>query len=416
MKKTIGMMLSAAAMVACSDAAAPVPPDAATDPDALAELDAGPDVDNGAPSDVYPAPHPAYAQMTSLGGPVLAHPRVQPVFFSRDPHIATMTDFLSQLGASNVWTQSTSEYGVGPETMAQPIIVTDPPPAATTSNDIASWITSNISGTSPAWGAADTNTVYMLFYPSTTNVTLIYGSTSMASCTGFHGFHDQTTSPAGAVAYAVIAECPTDTQDFLTGVTSHESYEAATDPFPEVEPAWMLPDDDHLAWALVAGSEVSDMCFMGGMAKVGPYTTFSSWSNASLAAGGPPCVPPIGSEPYFNSAPVLGDDITIDLNGYPLKNKGLKAAVGESKTIELDLFSSAKTSGPWTVEADDTATLLTGAPSRFDFAFDRTSGVNGEKLHLTVTPKAALAGGGGFFAIVSVLGAERSFWYAYVQN
>jgi hypothetical protein len=51
-------------------------------------------------------------------------------------------------------------------------------------------------------------------------------------------------------------------------------------------------------------------------------------------------------------------------------------------------------------------------PPTLDFAWDRTMGVNGEKLHLTITTKAAdtLIGGAHPFVISSALGSVTQHW------
>ena len=58
-------------------------------------VDAGSDVNNGMPSDMYPAPHPAPPQVVFLQGPVLKAPKFVPVFFSGDDpmYVSALTDF-----------------------------------------------------------------------------------------------------------------------------------------------------------------------------------------------------------------------------------------------------------------------------------------------------------------------------------
>ena len=78
-----------------------------------------------------------------------------------------------------------------------------------------------------------------------------------------------------------------------------------------------------------------------------------TWSNKAAPAGHDPCVPALPGEVYFNAAPVLNDNITVDVIGQTSRCKGVKIAVGETKTIEIDLFSDAATGGPWTVAVQD---------------------------------------------------------------
>jgi hypothetical protein len=88
--------------------------------------------------------------------------------------------------------------------------------------------------------------------------------------------------------------------------------------------------------------------------------------------------------------------------------------MGQSKTIEVDLFSDSPTSGPWTVRADDILYKYYasyGVPNTLSFQWDRTQGVNGEKLHLTVTvTQASLLGGAHGFMISSTLGNRVAIW------
>jgi hypothetical protein len=88
--------------------------------------------------------------------------------------------------------------------------------------------------------------------------------------------------------------------------------------------------------------------------------------------------------------------------------------VNQSKTIEVDLYSDADTGGPWTVSAEDLLSTYYGSygfPQTLSFAWDRTQGVNGEKLHLTVTVTAgSLIGGAHAFMILSKLGTRSVVW------
>ncbi|MEO8878044.1 MAG: hypothetical protein ABI461_20805, partial [Polyangiaceae bacterium] len=64
--------------MACGSSLAAAPTSAVNDAGELAQdaaaVEAGPPVDNGAPSDQFPAPHPAFPTVQSYGGTVLASP------------------------------------------------------------------------------------------------------------------------------------------------------------------------------------------------------------------------------------------------------------------------------------------------------------------------------------------------------
>jgi hypothetical protein len=108
--------------------------------------------------------------------------------------------------------------------------------------------------------------------------------------------------------------------------------------------------------------------------------------------------------------PVLGDDIALG----KVTTHGVKIPVGQSKTIEVDLFSDAAT-GNWSVNAFDTAQLQKQSP-RLQFSWDRTSGKNGEKLHLTITVLKGSSTNTEGFIIGSVLGGRATFWVGVVGN
>jgi hypothetical protein len=171
--------------------------------------------------------------------------------------------------------------------------------------------------------------------------------------------------------------------DALTLGESHELIEAATDPFG----GGYYVDSDHYAiLPFAASGEIGDLCeFSEVWLKPAdfPYAVTRAWSNAAAQAGHAPCVPAQVAVPYFNAAPVLSDDVAFRYAGIDLTTKGVNIPVGGSKTVEIDLYSEAATSGPWTVTARDAASLRQ-KPATLAFMFDRRSGRNGDKLHLTI--------------------------------
>ncbi len=380
-------------------------------------------VDNGAPSEKYPAPHPAAPQLANLGGDVMTAPHLIPVFFPNDPNEANLMSFIKSFPTSSFFSANTSEYGVAAGTAADAIDIADAPAASLNDNDIQTWLAAQIDKKTPGFdGALDNNTLFILFYPQSTTISLGGGGGGQSlSCQSFGGYHDSFTHGGQEVAYAVVPRCPgfagkgQSVVDVTTGSTSHEILEAATDPHPQTNPAYGQPDDAHVFWSfLLGGGEDGDMCaqFPDSFVKdpgVG-FTVQRSWSNKAAAAGHDPCVPQNVGEVYFNSAVKLPD--VADL-GQGFSSPAITMPVGSSKTVEVDLFSDAKTSGPWTVEAFDESSFG-GGPSSLDFAWDRSSGVNGEKLHLTVTLKSKPQQGAAGFFIVSRLGKEEHMWLGLV--
>ncbi len=379
--------------------------------------------DNGMVSTKYPAPHPAAPKVEDFGGPVLAKPRIVPVFFMNDSFQTQLVDFETNLGATSYWAATTSEYGVGPITATAPVVVSDIPPMNTDDTGIQTWLTGKLNGNDPLWPVADENTIYVLHYPASTTITLQSQQGASQSCSSFGGYHDSVTLDAAhgsaSVAYAVIPRCSNfgglGGLDGTTGAESHELIEASTDPFPNNMTAYGQVDNAHLYWELaLGGGEVGDMCAQspGAFTKFSPspYEVQRTWSNASAKASHDPCVPELAGEVYFAAAPVLNDMITFQGVG---TMQGVKIPVGSSKTIDLDLFSDGDTGGPFDVQALDLNSLM-GGPSSMSFSLDRTQGQNGEILHLTITVNSAPQFGAGIFVVISSIGNQTNGWLGLV--
>jgi hypothetical protein len=387
-----------------------------------------------APSDagatVFPAAHPAAPQVQSLGGPVFANPIFIQVFFPGTSFNSQLKDFASKVGSNPYWKAIGEEYGVGPATVQTAIEVADAPPATMRDADIKAWLASRFDGTHPEFGTEPVlGAIYTLYYPSSTTISLGGGGggdggardggagRGGGSCKSFGGYHDSATLGTHSIAYAVIPECTTfgglTGMDVVTGTSSHEWIEAATDPFPTTQPAYAQPDDDHIAWEFaLGGGEVGDMCAQDMDAfyrdpSLG-YIVQRSWSNAAAAKGQNPCVP-ASTKPYFNSVPVLTDDINVGGG----TTKGVKVPVGSSKTIDVDLFSTAATSGAWKVEV-----ITTSQTAPVTFQLDKSTGKNGDKLKLTIQSTAASTSrlGGTAFLVTSTLGNDIRFWAGMVGN
>jgi hypothetical protein len=406
-----------------------------------APADAPPDVDNGAPSTTYPAAHPAMPQLVnSAGGPVLTTPKVYLVFYPGYPYVAALQDFATKMAASTFWSTTTHEYGVGALTYAGTITLTgQTPPTSISSTAIQTWVEGQLQqGT---LGTPDPQAVYTIFYPQSTTITQPNPVSTLLpspqSCVAFGGYHDNATlaSDAGAAtdfAYAVIPTCSSGASavDDLTSVVSHEWVEAATDPDLTSGGAFTLSggpdaafysaDQDHIIWDLLGGGEAGDLCEPEGPAAyVTPadigHSVQRTWSNVAAQGSHDPCVPGI-SGAFFDSAPVMPQTVTFTstITG-TVTTKGVTIPAGQSKTLEVDLFSDGDTGGPWTVTADDVLSKYYGnygLPQPLAFAWDRTQGQNGEKLHLTITvmTASALTGGGHAFMITSSKGNRQTVW------
>jgi len=444
---TVGTGSAMAACGSTSDDAAP----AATSPDSGPGVDLPVEDAGVADAEVaYPAPHAALPQVKTNGGPVLASPKVVPVFFPGFAFRTELLDFVPKMGKSAYWKAIGAEYGVGTLTATTAIDIADAPDAVITDAEIQTWLKSRFDGTHPEFGTTPiAGAIYTLFYPPTTTIYLgnaptpndggveggvpeggTKGPRAQASCKSFGGYHQDVRVGTVDVSYAVIPQCatfgPLTGVDVVTGTPSHELIEAATDPFPISKPAYATVDDDHLSWTFALGAgEVGDMCAQYDSSfykdsEIG-YVVQRSWSNAAATAGKEPCVPVPASEvPYFNASPRLPDDVSLTIG----TTKGVVVPVGQSKTIELDLFSSAALSGPMTVSIQSFGGGGGGggggAPATppVSFALDKTTGVNGDKISVTVTSNAAAVSrlGATTFVITSAAGTEKHYWAGVVGN
>jgi hypothetical protein len=371
--------------------------------------DAGPP--DGPDTGALIGPHPRQPQVADLGGPVLAAPKVQPIVYANDAQAASIVAFLVELSEGSHWAATTAEYGVGPLTVLPVISIPGSAPAQLTDAALTAQIAANTSGAAPAWGPADPGVIYLYALPEGTTET-VAGAGSC--CSDFGGYHDETTSGTVTVPYAVGCACPgflgsgASALDERTGAISHELVEAATDPFPFSNPALSSTDEADLVWTLVTGGEVGDMCAVLPDAFYTPAGASNlvqrSWSNASAALGQDPCVPHVGPAPYFATFPVLDEVMYGGAQGYP--TRGLQIPVGQSRTIELDLFSAGDSSFTWNVTPFSYEDLIGVGTPTLGFSLDKTVGGAGDKLHLTITVLGTNASlGAEPFVILSEHGA-----------
>ncbi len=421
-----GETLDAAADATSLDAAADV-----------ATQDAADDADAGSP---YPAPHPPLPQAVSSGGPVLTTPHVQLIFYPNNANESALETFAQNLAASTYWATTTAEYDIGPLSyLGSTVLTGQTPPSVIASADVQTWMGQQIAA--GTFGTPDPETIYTLVYPSTTTIQQPNSVSSLLgpvdSCSTFYGYHDSVgvaSTDGGAptkFAYAIIATCTASIDD-QTATMSHEWVESSTDPQATGDGPFALTggpgaayysvDSNDVVWEVLAsGGEVADLCQPEGAAAdytpadIG-YAVQRIWSNRLAAASHDPCAPDLAGLPFFQSAPVLNDMVVFTPlpNSGSLMTKGVTIPVGQSATIEVDLFSDAPTSGPWTVTAGD---LLSrdfasyGVTPTLAFAWDQTQGENGDKLHLTITVTgASLFGGAHAFFITSTLGSRYYEW------
>lgn len=198
---------------------------------------------------------PATAQLAYHGGPVIQNVKVVTVYWgsawASDPLRTTLDEFFNFVVQSSLIDQL-SEYNTPTQTIGRgfhtaSLLVTADPGPLQDDVQIQDFLHNQIA--SSALPAADVNTVYFVFMPQGTTVTL----QGAQSCRDFCGYHSVTSD---GIFYAVdtyddCAGCqfvPGDTVASSTVVASHEFCEAITD--PELN-AWF---DDN------TGNEIGDIC------------------------------------------------------------------------------------------------------------------------------------------------------------
>jgi hypothetical protein len=356
--------------------------------------------------------------VVNQGGPLLTAPRIVSVFFPDDALAPDLTAFTSALGSSSYWKEVVGEYGVGPSVAEAPIQLSETAPSSISLEGIQAWLRQKLEDGASGWILPDADeSLFVLYYPATTSVTL----NGLESCSTFNGFHNEVSLSNGkAISFAVVPRCTSLADvhglDALTVAASHEIIEAVTDPLPQSHPAFAAAPEEFIWTYVTGGGEVGDLCAsQSGMhlrPSSLPYEVQRTWSNVRAAAGHDPCVPSPASEVYFNSAPVLPDRLAVQ--DKTTTTKGIRIAAGQQKTIEIDLYSDAPSPSAWTVKAEDMAALAGKSPE-LAFRFDRTSGVNGDKLALTVTvlKQSSI---GEIFVLTSTLGDQFTRWFVGVDG
>lgn len=350
--------------------------------------------------------------------------------FAGDPLQSHIEDLVSHLGDPAYWAATTAEYGIGALSIGAPIEVAETPPASVDDSQVPVWLASKLDGTHAEFGTPDANTIYEIFYPSTTTVLL----GSVPWCGG--GFHDGVNVGATVVSYAVVADCtdpPSTASDAEFGdldiAASHEVVEAVTDPCSDAGCTGYQLDFEHYVWGYLTGllygnpsneplfaDEVADLCesYTDGFTVPGTlYNVQRIWSNVAMRGGHDPCSPRTTTTPYFNAMPVLPDDIDFAVTPQTsVRTKGIAIPVGQSRTVELDLYSDADTGGPFQVStlllSVGDRSISINAPS-LRVHMDRSSGQNGEKLYLTIS-RLETTQVGTVAVVMSTLGSTITYW------
>ena len=316
---------------------------------------------------------------TTHGGAVLASPRFVPIVFAAETRTNDIATFMKKIASSSYWNLA-AQYGVGPATATDPIVVDETPPATITDAEIQAWLATKIESPDPS-------SIYVVYYPKTTTIEA-WGP----SCFAFGGYHSETKIAGVETIYAVIADCPFET---FGPVTSHELFEASTDPYYYTNKAWDGVDD---AFELATfNTELGDLC--EGAGDVTPsdigYPVQRMWSNAAASAGQDPCQPE--GAPYFRT-------VTTQEN--------ISLAPGETTTVDLVAFSDQDTGGPWSIKVTSSYAQI---EDKLGLQLCRTSVANGEHVPLVISRDSRSKNPSTVY-IESNLGNVTTTWRVDVGN
>ena len=330
-----------------------------------------------------------------------------PITFDADDLRPQIEDFIASVGCSTWWRNVAYDYGVADGITAAPVHLSEAPPVSISDTEIQSWIKKRISDNTLS--EPTPNTIYSIFYTSGTDVTAGFGK----GCFSFGAYHSYFLYQGVWVGYAVMPRCGDLVA--LTQVTSHELIEAVTDPAPG---GYQDVGDRNVAWSLLGGSEVGDMCEHTSNANYQPedypFPLQRAWSNKSAFLGHDPCLPS-DSQHWFVAAPVLTDTVMVNYYGHPIQALGLKLAAGNQATIDLRMISDGSTGG-WSLSAQDISQWTLGKTT-LKFAFGKTQGVEGELIPLTITRTGT---NGNYvanpFFIRSTAGNAEHLWFGVVGD
>src|SRR5947209_7625199 len=223
-----------------------------------------------------PSPH-----LTYRNGPLLPSVEVVTVFWGaaweQSPHSAEVTrlnQFFDAILVSPLM-DVLAEYSIpgttiGHGTRTGSVTFTSSEPGPTVSDAAIQSLLQENAVSGGALPAPTSNTLYFVYLPQGTAVTMGNGS----SCSTFCGYHDATSS---GLFYAVMPypDCTgclggMSIFDSLTVSSSHELCEAITDPIPGT------------GWYDDANGEIGDICAWQ-TATIGSFTVQREWSNAQNA-------------------------------------------------------------------------------------------------------------------------------------
>ncbi len=345
------------------------------------------------------------------GAPVIEHAKLVPVFFADDPSSAKLDDLTRKLVVSSYW-GALAEYGVGTATVGPAIhLKATAPPAGQNPDD---WMLAAVNQAPATLSTPDESTVYVLFWPSGSPFTL---ASVGASCKDLGGYHGALSQGDRVLPYAVVLECLQTPSyraggvvlgiDLVTDAAVHEIVETVTDPRASFR---HLPEEFGAYEVVGGGVEIGDMCTALPLlrpADIG-YAVPRVWSDRAARAGSDPCVPE-GVGPYFLGVPTGGE--TVEIQRTNRIARGYVVPLGESRTIDVKLVAQDSPGSGAQMTVSAIAALDQDSIPKLGFAWDRTGGMPGDVLHLTVT---ALTDKTSAFFVKAMRGGDATYAPAVV--
>ena len=369
----------------------PVPPPPQTDPP-----DAAPPVDAAPPKVV---PKPTFPEVQTRGGSVIKTPKVMAIVYPGDELATQITDFNKKIAASTYWKDLGAEYGVGPMTARDTITLTETAPTAIASSAIETWLKTKLSGATPEFGVPDPDTLYAVYYPATTTITMDgFGGDPGVSCKGYGGYHFEIAVGSTKVGYAVLPRC-SDINE-LTVAASHELYEWATDPFPQTKAGYAKLDDAHWAWQAAFIGELGDLCTYLDRDYLRPaeigYQVQTMWSNKASLAGKYPCAPKPGAA-YLQGITTAEDSAVVpsQFPGTPdITTKAVRVKAGQSRTVDMLVYSDQPRSSLVPLRAltfDEFTTGMASGPkaSGYSYSIEPNYAKVGDVVSVTINAPTA---------------------------
>jgi hypothetical protein len=348
----------------------------------------------------------------SSGGPTLTDPQFVTMTFDGDDLRDPIEDFMNSVGCSSYWHAVAPDYGINDGYALPPVHLTETPPTTIDDAQIGTFIRQKVLSKQIPDDVTG-KTLYVIYYPDTTDITL----QGQHSCQSFGGYHNEIGMADGrTIPYAVIPRCSgggLGVFDEVTGTTSHELFEAVTDPLPMSNPAYQFPEGNGVAWAITGGGEIGDLCESYNDAFFQPsdypFTVQHIWTNHSAYDAHDPCQP--SQLTYIAAAPVLPDVIPFNIGLGSQTTTGVKLALNASTTIDLDLMADAAWTTPISVVVHD-ASHYFGGNTALSFSLSASQGNVGDVLKLTITRIGTnqQIGLEPFVIRASSQGIQRSWW------